>query len=137
MIFLSAGFDSHESDQFCSMNCTFLTYQWIGNAIRKISLMRDPRAPVVASLEGGYGLETIGACIETFCNCFRPGCPGEFVEALNDSEERAHISTVVRLRDQIRVVKTTLKDAVDLDPSLETFRTDVLRRLGKISNPEL
>jgi hypothetical protein len=103
----------------------------------RISLMRDPRVPVVAAFEDGYGLETLGSCIETFCNSFRPGYAGDFVEALNDSEERANISTVVRLRDQIRVVKTALKDAMDLDPSLETFRTDVLRRLGKISNPEL
>lgn len=62
MIFFSAGFDAHENDQLADLKFKVEDYAWITHEIKKIA-DKVCHGRMVSALEGGYALETLGACV--------------------------------------------------------------------------
>lgn len=62
MVFISAGFDAHADDPLASLQLTPDDFEW---ATREILLLaaRHCQGRVVSTLEGGYSLEALDACV--------------------------------------------------------------------------
>jgi acetoin utilization deacetylase AcuC-like enzyme len=62
MILISAGFDAHSADPLAGLTLTEGDFGWI---TRELCVLADRHCAgrVVSSLEGGYDLEALGACV--------------------------------------------------------------------------
>ena len=60
VVAISAGFDTHEYDPILSLNCSYNAYYQTGKRLRE----RFPQ--VFAVLEGGYNVELLPRCVESF-----------------------------------------------------------------------
>ncbi|MHB1946644.1 MAG: histone deacetylase family protein [Gammaproteobacteria bacterium] len=61
MIFFSAGFDAHASDELANLKLQAEDYAWITKEIKQIA-DRVCAGRMVSALEGGYALEVLGQC---------------------------------------------------------------------------
>ena len=66
---MSAGFDAHAKDPMGDLRLTFDDYAWIGAVICDVAA-HCCNGRVVATLEGGYDLPTLGRCVEMFLHPF-------------------------------------------------------------------
>ena len=60
LLLVSAGFDAHRADPMANLNWDTDDYAWIGQRLAKFP------APLVAVMEGGYNLATIGSLSAAF-----------------------------------------------------------------------
>jgi len=65
IIFVSAGFDMHAGDPLSSMRLGPDDYRWLGEKLRDIS-DKLCKGRLVAVLEGGYNLNTLGKAVAAF-----------------------------------------------------------------------
>lgn len=69
MIFISAGFDAYIHDEMSSLCLVEQDYHWLGKILRDYKDGSEVYAPeqrcqgLIASLEGGYDLESLGRCV--------------------------------------------------------------------------
>ncbi len=62
MIFFSAGFDAHIQDELAHLRLEVEDYAWITRKFKDIA-DRFCEGRMVSTLEGGYSLEVLGACV--------------------------------------------------------------------------
>lgn len=65
LILVSAGFDAHRHDPLASMALQEEDYQWLGNKLKGVA-RQHCEGRIVATLEGGYNLEVLGASVVAF-----------------------------------------------------------------------
>lgn len=63
MIFISAGFDAHRSDEMGQMGLVEEDYAWITQRIKTVA-QRHAKGRIVSCLEGGYNLEALALSVE-------------------------------------------------------------------------
>lgn len=69
IIFVSAGFDAYIHDEMSSICLVEQDYYWLGKLLRDYQDASTKLAPsehchgIIASLEGGYDLESLGRCV--------------------------------------------------------------------------
>ena len=63
MIFISAGFDAHRSDEMGQMGLVEEDYSWITQRIKTVA-QRHAKGRIVSCLEGGYNLEALALSVE-------------------------------------------------------------------------
>ncbi len=63
LVLISAGFDAHENDPLAQLRLREDDYEW---ATRKVKEAADRHAQgrLVSVLEGGYGIASLGSCVE-------------------------------------------------------------------------
>jgi acetoin utilization deacetylase AcuC-like enzyme len=71
-LFVSAGFDAHRQDPLSDMRLGVEDFTWVGDTIRRFA-EQPCEGRVVATLEGGYNLEVLGASVEAFLRPFIDG----------------------------------------------------------------
>ncbi|MDB5988501.1 MAG: Acetoin utilization deacetylase AcuC [Nevskia sp.] len=69
LLLVSAGFDAHAQDPLASLRFSTDDFRWIGDVIRR-EAAELCHGRVVATLEGGYNLDTLGRCVEAFLQPF-------------------------------------------------------------------
>jgi acetoin utilization deacetylase AcuC-like enzyme len=65
LILVSAGFDAHRDDPLAHLNLVEDDFRWVGQKIRDWA-ERSAQGRVVATLEGGYALNALGASVVAF-----------------------------------------------------------------------
>jgi len=75
LLLVSAGFDAHVQDPLGGLNFSTDDFRWIGGVIQREAAQLC-QGRVVATLEGGYNLDTLGRCVEAFLQPFL-GAPAE------------------------------------------------------------
>lgn len=65
LILVSAGFDAHRDDPLAHLELVEDDYRWVGGRIRDWA-ERSANGRVVATLEGGYALDALGASVVAF-----------------------------------------------------------------------
>ncbi|MDD3287742.1 MAG: histone deacetylase family protein [Alphaproteobacteria bacterium] len=65
ILLVSAGFDAHRDDPLSNMNMVEDDYEWLSRTLLKLSgdLCNNR---LIATLEGGYNLKALGACVSAF-----------------------------------------------------------------------
>lgn len=63
MVFISAGFDAHRSDEMGQMGLVEEDYAWITQRIKTVA-QRYAKGRIVSCLEGGYNLEALALSVE-------------------------------------------------------------------------
>lgn len=63
MVFISAGFDAHRSDEMGQMGLVEEDYSWITQRIKTVA-QRHAKGRIVSCLEGGYNLEALALSVE-------------------------------------------------------------------------
>ncbi len=63
MVFISAGFDAHRSDEMGQMGLVEEDYAWITQRIKAVA-QRYAKGRIVSCLEGGYNLEALALSVE-------------------------------------------------------------------------
>ena len=63
MVFISAGFDAHRSDEMGQMGLVEEDYAWITQRIKAVA-QRHAKGRIVSCLEGGYNLEALALSVE-------------------------------------------------------------------------
>ncbi len=63
MIWVSAGFDAHRSDELGQLRWVEADYRWISQQIRAVA-NRHGQGRIVSSLEGGYDLQALSSSVE-------------------------------------------------------------------------
>lgn len=61
LVLVSAGFDAHRADPLAGLMWGAADFRWLTHAI--CDLADDCAAPIVSTLEGGYDLDALGACV--------------------------------------------------------------------------
>ena len=74
MILVSAGFDAHAEDGMGDLRLGYGDYAWMASRILALAETHCP-GRIVATLEGGYMLHTLGRCVESFLQPFVGGEP--------------------------------------------------------------
>ncbi|MCY3879741.1 MAG: histone deacetylase family protein [Rhodobacteraceae bacterium] len=74
-VFISAGFDAHSRDPLATLNLSESDFAWATDAICDIA---DTHCSgrVVSTLEGGYDLQALAACVEAHLNSLCGRAPG-------------------------------------------------------------
>ncbi len=72
LILVSAGFDAHAADPLGGLRLQYQDFHWVGSLIREIAA-ETAGGRVLATLEGGYDLDTLGRCVENFISPFVGG----------------------------------------------------------------
>ncbi len=63
LILISAGFDAHEDDPLASLQWQDEDYGWLTQQMMQVA-ERSAKGRLVSMLEGGYGIEALGRCVE-------------------------------------------------------------------------
>jgi acetoin utilization deacetylase AcuC-like enzyme len=62
LVLVSAGFDAHKNDPLAQLMLEDGDYTWVTEKLLEI-VYRHAKGRLVATLEGGYDLASLGACV--------------------------------------------------------------------------